>query len=75
MTSVGELAALVGLDDGEAAFLERATPADRQALADAIEAAGRARDAELVDAVDKALKFVPRPLRGRVMKLIGGGRG
>lgn len=75
MATVGELAALVGLDEDDVAFLEEADPVERQALADAIQAAGRARDRELRDAVDNALKFVPRPLRGRVMKLIGGGRG
>lgn len=75
MASVGEVAALVGLEEGEVAFLGAATTADRQALVDAIESAGRERDRELLDAVDDALKFVPRPLRGRVLKMIGGGRG
>lgn len=75
MASVGEVAALVGLEEGDVAFLDAATPADRQALVDAIGSAGRERDRELRDAVDDALKFVPRPLRGRVLKMIGGGRG
>ena len=75
MATVAEVAELVGLREGEVAFLESAAPADRQALIDAIESAGRARDRELRDAVDEALKFVPRPLRGRVLKMIGGGGG
>ncbi|MDE0803296.1 MAG: hypothetical protein OSA99_08225 [Acidimicrobiales bacterium] len=75
MASVGEIAARIGVEEDDVAFLDAADPADRQALVEAIDAAGLARDRELLDAVDNALKFVPRPLRGRVLKLIGGGRG
>ena len=75
MASVGEVAALVGVDEDAISFLEGASPADLESLGDAIAAAGRARDAELREAVDNALKFIPRPLRGRVVKMLGGGRG
>jgi hypothetical protein len=73
MTSLGDIADLVGLDESEVAFLDAATPAQRAALVSAIESAGRSRDAALRDAVDDALGFVPRPLRGRVVKMLGGG--
>lgn len=75
MAEVEEIAERVGLGIDDVSFLAAASAADRKALVDAIDRAGRARDAELRDAVDNALGFVPRPLRGRVMKLLGGGRG
>jgi hypothetical protein len=74
MTSLGDIADLVGLDESEVAFLDTATPAQRAALVSAIESAGRSRDVALRDAVDDALGFVPRPLRGRVVRMLGGGR-
>ena len=40
-------------------------------LARAIDEAARARDEELRLAVDGALGFVPRPLRGRIVKMLG----
>ncbi len=75
MATVGELAAALGLDEAACAFLGDASVTDRRSLADAIERAGKDRDRELRTAVDQALGFVPRPLRGRVLKMLGGGRG
>ncbi len=73
--SAKDIADLVGVGTDDVAFLDRASAADRTALRNAVDQAGRARDAELREAVDKALGFVPRPLRGRVLKMLGGGRG
>lgn len=75
MASVGELAAELRIDEAELAFLADASPAERSALFDAIRTAAATRDRELRDAVDGALGFIPRPLRGRVVKLLRGGRG
>lgn len=75
MASVEEIAALIGVEHDDVAFLDEASHADRRSLVEAFERAARARDSELRAAVDKALGFIPRPLRGRVLKLLGGGRG
>lgn len=73
--SVEAIAALVGVDGDDVAFLADAAETDRMALLRAVADAGKERDVELREAVDKALGFVPRPLRGRVLKMLGGGRG
>lgn len=71
MTSLGELAESLGVDEDDVAFLADASAKERDALVTAVRAAGAARDEELRQAVDRSLGFIPRPLRGRVMKLLG----
>ncbi len=71
MGDLGEFAAALGVDEQDVAFLEEAAEAERAALVSAVRAAGASRDEELRQAVDRALGFIPRPLRGRVMKLLG----
>lgn len=70
MTSLGDLAESLGVDEADVAFLADAPAKDRDALVTAVRAAGAARDEELRQAVDRSLGFIPRPLRGRVMKLL-----
>lgn len=73
--SVGDIATELRVDETDLAFLDDATAAQRRELLDAITAAAAARDLELRRAVDDALSFIPKPLRGRVVKLLRGGRG
>ena len=75
MSVVDELADELGTDTESLSFLLDADEADVRDLLDAYRAARSAREQELRDAVDRALGVVPRPLRGRVRKLIGGRRG
>lgn len=75
MSVVDELADELGTDTESLSFLLEAEEADVRDLLDAYRAARSAREQELRDAVDRALGIVPRPLRGRVRKLIGGRRG
>jgi hypothetical protein len=75
MSAVEELADELGTDTESLSFLLDADEADVRELLDAYRAARSAREQELRDAVDRALGVVPRPLRGRVRKLIGGRRG
>ncbi|WP_436795435.1 hypothetical protein [Actinospongicola halichondriae] len=75
MATVGEIAGVVGLDEDACAFLGAASVAERRSLVAAIERAAKDRDRELRAAVDHALGFIPRPLRGRVLKMLGGSRG
>ncbi len=67
--SVDDLVA-AGLDADAVAFLADADPAERGALLDALDGARRRRARELAEAVDAALGFVPRPLRGRLVRAL-----
>lgn len=74
MTTVGDIAAELGVAESELAYLEDVSADERHALLGVIHAAALQRDRELREAVDGALGFVPKPLRGRVVKLLRGGR-
>ncbi len=75
MASVRDVAAELRVADDEVAFLAECDPGQRAVLLAAIREAAETRDRELREAVDGALGFIPKPLRGRVMKLLGAGRG
>ena len=75
MSAVEELADELGTDADTLSFLRDADEADVRDLLAACRDARAARERELADAVDGALGVVPRPLRGRVRKLIAGRRG
>lgn len=75
MSAVEELADELGTDADTLSFLREADEVDVRDLLDAYRDARAARERELRDAVDGALGVVPRPLRGRVRKLIAGRRG
>ena len=75
MSALSELADELDTDAETLSFLRDADEADVRDLLDAYRDARAARDRELRDAVDGALGVVPRPLRGRVRKLIAGRRG
>lgn len=61
-----QLAALREFDDGELSV-----------LADAVEHAVRSQTGEIDTALEGALRFIPRPLRGRARSMLfpGGGHG
>lgn len=71
MSEVNDLAGALGVDDVDVAFLADASTQEKEALVTAVRAARAARDEELRQAVDRSLGFIPRPLRGRVMKMLG----
>ena len=75
MSAVEELADELGTDAETISFLRDADEADVRDLLDAYRAARVGRERELRDAVDGALGVIPRPLRGRVRRLIAGRRG
>lgn len=71
MSEMDDLAGALGVDDDDVAFLADASTQEKEALVTAVRAARAARDEELRQAVDRSLGFIPRPLRGRVMKMLG----
>lgn len=75
MATTGDIAAELRTDEREVAFLDGLGAPERSMLLETIREAAAIRDDELRAAVDGALGFIPRPLRGRVVKLLGGGRG
>lgn len=67
---IGELAAELGVDPERLAVLRSCRPAEQRVLADAVTQARRTRAAELDAALHRALRVVPRPLRGRAGRLL-----
>lgn len=63
------------VEESEIGFLDLAQPDDRARLLAAIRSAAETRDRELRDAVDSALGFIPKPLRGRIVTLLRARRG
>jgi hypothetical protein len=74
---IGELAAELGVDPERLAVLRACSPAEQRVFADAVTRARRTRAAALDAALHRALRVVPRPLRGRATRLLfpDGGRG
>lgn len=75
MASVADLARELRVDERELTFLSTCPAEDRARLLATIRTAAETRDREIKAAVDASLRFVPRPLRGRVVKLVRGSRG
>lgn len=73
MAALDDLAGATGLDASSLAFLEDDDEHDVAALAEAVRVARARRDAELRAAIERAFGVVPRPLRARIRKLLGGG--
>lgn len=66
------LAARLDLPVERLAVLEGCTEADLEVLDDAVGLAVRAEDQAVEDGLNAAVRFVPRPLRGRARVLIFG---
>ncbi len=67
-----DLAADAGVPRDAVAFLDDASSDEIVVLRAAIQRARAEREAELGRAVDRALAFVPWPLRRQIRRLLGG---
>lgn len=73
--SATRIATTLRIPAARLAALDHHAEADVAVLADAVDAAVQAQTAELDAALEKALRFIPRPLRGRARSLLfPGGR-
>jgi hypothetical protein len=74
---IGELAAELGIDPERLAVLRGCRPDEQRVIADAVARTRRGQAAELDAALRRAVRIVPRPLRGRATRLLfpGGDRG
>ncbi|MDT9592497.1 hypothetical protein RDV89_05425 [Nocardioides zeae] len=69
------LAARLGVPAEHLRALDGCAAEDVALLDDAVELALRAEDRAVSDGLAAAVRFVPRPLRGRARALLGVGRG
>ena len=67
---IGELSAELGIDPERLAVLRGHGAADQRVIADAVARTRRDQAAELDAALRRAVRIVPRPLRGRATRLL-----
>jgi hypothetical protein len=70
MTTVGDLAGLLGVPEKRLAMLDTVDAVDLSKLSDAITAAMAKQDQAIADGVEKSLQAIPRPLRSRARAML-----
>jgi hypothetical protein len=70
MTTLGDLAGLLGVPEKRLSMLEGIAAADLAKLKGGISTAMAKQDRAISDGVEKSLQVIPRPLRGKARSML-----